>query len=131
MLWINCANICLPPNSLVAFEAAARLLSFTRAARELNVSQPAISRQVLALEDYLETPLFIRASRKLQLTEAGHRYYQSVSEGLIGIAEAGREIRQTAEPDRVSIAAHFGFAAFWLVPRLNAFREAYPELICA
>src|SRR3546814_18990792 len=73
----------LPPlNSLVAFESAARHLSFTVAARELNVTQGAISRQVRLLEDYLGTALFTRPTREINLTATGTQYYESIRDTL-------------------------------------------------
>ena len=73
----------LPPlNSLVAFEAAARHLSFTVAARELNVTQGAISRQIRLLEDYLGTALFTRTTREINLTVSGSQYYESIRDTL-------------------------------------------------
>ena len=76
------------PNSLASFEAAARHLSFTRAARELEVLQPAVSRQVIELERTLSTTLFERTRPLLTLTPDGNQLYQAVSGGLDQIDEA-------------------------------------------
>jgi len=84
----------LPPlNSLVAFEAAARHLSFTLAAHELNVTQGAISRQVRLLEDYLGKTLFERTTRSINLSPTGSQYYETVRDALTQVAQATGEIR--------------------------------------
>jgi len=74
----------LPPmNSLIVFEAAARHLSFTQAANELNVTQGAISRQIRQLEEYLGKELFVRANRNISLTATGLQYYQTIYNALL------------------------------------------------
>ena len=84
----------LPPlNALRAFEAAARHLSFTRAAAELNVTQAAISHQVKALEDHLGLPLFRRLNRALMLTNQGQTLFPAVRDALDGLAEAAARLR--------------------------------------
>ena len=85
----------LPPmNSLIVFEAAARHLSFTQAANELNVTQGAVSRQIRQLEDYLGNELFIRANRNIYLTPTGLKYYQTIYSSLLTVAEATAEIKK-------------------------------------
>ncbi|MDX1268567.1 MAG: LysR family transcriptional regulator, partial [Oceanisphaera sp.] len=77
----------LPPmNSLIAFEAAARHLSFTLAANELSVTQGAISRQIRQLEEYLGKELFVRASRNISLPATGLQYYQTFYRALLDVA---------------------------------------------
>ena len=84
----------LPPlATLVVFESAARLASFTRAANELNVTQGAVSRQVRALEEHLGKPLFKRAHRAVTLTPTGRHYAQAVRAALGQIADATRAVR--------------------------------------
>ena len=119
----------LPPlNALRAFEAAARHLSFTKAAGELHVTPAAISHQVKALEDHFGVPLFRRLTRALLLTDAGQAALPALREGFDRLAE-GAERLQVCETDRVltvSVAPSFG--AKWLVPRLDRFRQAHPQV---
>src|SRR5215831_11053814 len=89
-------NRALPPLDLLrGFEAAARHLSFTRAAQELFLTQSAVSRQVQALEEFLGVPLFERRHKALALTEAGQSYYRTVASSLDTIREATRKLRET------------------------------------
>lgn len=119
----------LPPlRALLAFEAAARCGSFTAAARELNVSQPAVSRQIRSLEEALGIAVFAREHRRVVLTDAGKLYYQSLASALIGIVEAGRIVARIASPERVTIYANYGLAAYWLMPRLTHYQDANPDL---
>ena len=99
----------LPPlNSLVAFEASARHLSFTLAAEELNVTQGAISRQIRQLEEYLGKAMFTRANRSINLTPTGLQYYQSISQSLLDIAQVQLQTRETV------LHAAFGATACWV-----------------
>lgn len=116
------------PSALLAFEAAARHLSFTQAAAELNVSQPAVSAAVRKVELALGTPLFVRRHRKIELTEAGERFYADVSFGLNHILRSAEGLRLQAQPDHVTIACSTAFAHYWLVPRLSEFRAAHPGI---
>lgn len=119
----------LPPlRALLAFEAAARRGSFTAAAQELNVSQPAVSRQIKSLEEALGTAVFTRGHRRITLTDAGKIYYDSVVSGFLGIVEAGRIVAQIASPERVTIYANYGLASYWLMPRLTRYQEANPDV---
>src|SRR5690606_37261176 len=94
----------LPPlNSLVAFEAAARHLSFTLAAKELNVTQGAISRQIRVLEDYLGKALFSRTTREINLTTTGGQYYVTVRESLQQVAHATAGIRHWRGAQQVTV----------------------------
>lgn len=87
----------LPPmNSLIVFEAAARHLSFTKAADELTVTQGAISRQIRQLEEYLGKELFIRSNRNISLTPTGLQYYQTIFSSLLNVAQATAEIKKMA-----------------------------------
>ncbi|HXH02485.1 MAG TPA: transcriptional regulator GcvA [Candidatus Competibacteraceae bacterium] len=119
----------LPPlNSLVAFEASARHLSFTRAAEELHVTQGAVSRQVRLLEEHLGIRLLHRFHRIIRLTAAGHRLQQAVTLGLEHIASAAGELRANRNLDQVTVAATLAFTSFWLIPRIPKFRAAYPNI---
>ncbi|MGO1120764.1 transcriptional regulator GcvA [Rhodovibrionaceae bacterium A322] len=119
----------IPPlNALRAFEAAARHLSFTVAAQELNVTQAAISHQVKALEEHLGIQLFRRRNRSLELTDAGFAYLPSLTQAFDLVETASRKLlRQEAEgPLKISVLP--SFATKWLLPRLPLFREAHPEI---
>ncbi|HXH02644.1 MAG TPA: LysR substrate-binding domain-containing protein [Candidatus Competibacteraceae bacterium] len=117
-----------PPHYLVVFEAVARHLSLTRAARELGTTQPAVSHQIRQLERHLDAQLFYRAHRGVTLTDHGRRLYEAVQRGFGTILEALTEIRRPAAPGTLNVATDFGFAAFWLLPRLPAFRARYPDI---
>lgn len=119
----------LPPlKSLVAFEAAARHLSFTQAAEELCVTQGAISRQILLLEDFLGCPLFIRDKRALSLTATGLEYFERVQESLMLLAGATSEIVQWKGKQRLTVVTTNAMASFWLLPRFNDFQEQHPDI---
>ncbi len=120
----------LPPlNSLRAFESAARLLSFTRAADELSVTQSAVSHQVKALEDWAGIPLFRRDGRQVALTEAAAKFLPTVTAALDQIALAGRKL-QAVDPGQgwLTVAMMPSFAGKWLVPRLADFRDKNPNI---
>ncbi len=116
------------PAALLAFEAAARRLSFTRAARELNVSQPAISQSVKKIEEALGISLFERRGRGIALTEAGERFHTDVSFGLMHILRSAEGIALRAGSDHVSLSCSTAFAHYWMVPRLSDFKSAYPGI---
>jgi len=115
-------------NSVRYFAAAARLQSFTAAARELNVTQSAISRMVQALEQELGSQLFTRNGRFISLTPAGETYYLEVSEALERIAAAGRLVQKSVVEEKLSVVVGSGFATRWLVPRLPEFQRRYPNI---
>jgi LysR family glycine cleavage system transcriptional activator len=119
----------LPPlNALRAFEAAARHLSFTKAAAELHVTQAAISHQIKTLEDHLGVPLFQRRNKAVLLTEAGQLCLPGVRDGFARLAEAVDGLRALQTDSVLSVTTSPSFAAKWLVPRLERFRAANPEL---
>ncbi len=119
----------LPPtNALVTFEAVARHVSFTQAARELGVSQAATSRQVRLLEDHLGVVLFNRARKRVRLTPAGQQLLQAVAMGFGHIASVADGLRQERRGRALTVATSLAFSAFWLMPRLPAFHAAYPTL---
>lgn len=117
----------LPPLAAIrVFEAAARHLSFTRAAGELGMTQAAVSYQIKQLEDRVGTPLFRRLTRRLELTDTGLRLAAPVSEALGRLSDAFAAAR--SEEDCVlKITALYTFAANWLVPRLGRFERAHPQ----
>ena len=115
----------LPPlNSLKCFEAAGRLLSFTNAANELNVTQAAISHQIKALEEQLGVSLFRRLTRALRLTEAGQAALPPLRDGFDKLADAVDLLRAHEESGAITVSLDPSFAAKWLVPRLDRFRGA-------
>jgi LysR family glycine cleavage system transcriptional activator len=119
----------LPPlKTLRAFEAAGRHLSFTRAAKELHVTQAAVSHQIKALETWLDVPLFKRLNRSLLLTEPGQHYLLSVRKALELLAEATQQIVTTGGNDPLTISVMPSFGAKWLVSRLVRFGRQHPEI---
>lgn len=119
----------LPPlQSLRAFEAAARLQSFTRAADELSVTQGAVSRQMRNLEQRLGVALFARVDRGVRLTPVGTHYFQVVSESLLRIARATGEVALGREGGPITVGATTAIASLWLMPHLTGFRRAEPNL---
>lgn len=119
----------LPPlTTLRAFEAAARLVSFKAAAEELRVTQSAISHQVASLERHLGTPLFLRLPGRVELSEAGVIYFPVVQDALDRIALTTDLIRQTKTPVSLTVQVYVTVAVRWLIPRLQTFKEAFPEV---
>jgi LysR family transcriptional regulator, glycine cleavage system transcriptional activator len=119
----------LPPlNAVRAFEAAARHLSFTRAAEELNVTQAAVSHQVKALEERLQVPLFRRLNRGLVLTEAGAGYLKELEDILDRLEQATERLRASEATGIITVSTSTSFAAKWLVPRLQRFRDRRPDI---
>lgn len=119
----------LPPlNSLRAFESAARHLSYTQAADELNVTQTAISHQVRGLEDWLGMRLFQREGRRVVLTEAGQRLFPAVRDGLDTMNRTVANLTDPNRHRRLTVTTYDSFAAAWLVPKLRFFREQYPDI---
>lgn len=119
----------LPPlNSLVAFEAAVRHLSFTLAARELNVTQGAISRQIRVLEDYLGKALFARTTREINLTTTGSQYYETVRESLQQLAHATAGIRHWRGAQQVTVVTSTAMASLWLLPKVSVFQREHEEI---
>jgi LysR family glycine cleavage system transcriptional activator len=114
--------------ALRAFELAARTLSFSAAARGLNVTHAAIAQQVRALEAQLGVELLYRAGRGLALTAEGARLAQAIGEGFRGIEAVLAEIRPVAEGAPVRVTMTPAFAAQWLMPRLGAFWRDHPEV---
>ena len=117
----------LPSLDLVrGFEAAARHLSFTRAAEELFLTQSALSRQIQTLEEQLGVPLFERRHRSLLLTEAGQLLRGTARAVLDEFAGAVARIRRDQAAQPLAISTNQPFASLWLIPRLARFRERHP-----
>lgn len=115
-------------STLFTFEAAARLGSFSRAARELNITQPAVSHAIARLERHIGQALFVRAGPKLDLTPSGERLSRVTTRAFMAIDDALEEI-QTHDDTRqvVMLSISSGMATHWLMPRYGAFRECFPN----
>jgi DNA-binding transcriptional LysR family regulator len=113
---------------LKGFEAAARHLSFTRAAEELFLTQSALSRQMQALEEQLGLALFERRHRQLLLTDAGQVLHATAKSVLDQIAHAVAGIRRDQAAQPLKVSTNQPFASLWLVPRLSRFRERHPDV---
>jgi DNA-binding transcriptional LysR family regulator len=114
--------------AIFAFEAAARHQSFTRAAQELNVSQPAVSQAVKQIETALGVKLFHRRHRAIVLTDAGERFYNDVSFGLKRILRSAERLAAEGTEGHVTLSVSTAFAHYWMVPRLAQFRANNPDI---
>jgi len=116
------------PRHLLVFEAAARHGSFTLAARELNVQQPAVSAAIKQLEEALGVLLFVRAHRAVMLTHAGELLYNEVSGAFERILRSARNLAGRRANAHVTLSASTAFANYWMVPRLARFHRERPGL---
>jgi LysR family glycine cleavage system transcriptional activator len=117
-----------PLNALRAFEAAARHLSFTKAAEELYVTPAAISHQIKALEEYCGAPLFRRLTRALLLTDQGQAALPVLREGFDMLAAASQQMARPQDDHILTVSAAPSIAAKWLVTRLEGFRLKQPDI---
>jgi LysR family glycine cleavage system transcriptional activator len=119
----------LPPlTALRAFEVAARLSSFTRAARELHVTPAAVSHQIRGLETYLGVTLFKRTTRHLELTDQGRLAAEQLREGFELLAHGVDQLRARQTRASLVVSVTNAFATRWLVPRLGAFAARHPGI---
>lgn len=119
----------LPPlNSVRAFDAAARHLSFRRAAEELRVTPGAVSRQVANLEAFLGAQLFVRQHRQVSLTKLGKVYLADIREGLARIAQATAVVDSRVNDNTLRLKLPPTFATRWLLPRLGRFHAHHPDI---
>lgn len=116
-------------SALTVFEAAARTKSFTAAAQELNVTQAAVSRRIRALEETIGSPLFDRANRRVQLTDAGGILLDATNDALASLGKAIRGIGSLLDDDSLTIGASLAFSHFVLLPALAEFRDSHEELV--
>jgi len=113
---------------LRAFQAVARHLNFRAAAEDLSLTQSAVSRQIQSLESEIGVSLFLRHTRAVELTGAGTQLLRAVTPSLERIDSAVRLIRQSAGRKSVSISTWASFASMWLIPRLESFQHAHPDI---
>ncbi len=117
----------LPPLDLLrGFEAAARHLSFTKAAGELFLTQSAVSRQIQALEQFVGVALFERRHKALVLTEPGRAYFRAIEPMLEELRAVTRRVREMQGSRALTVTTTVSFASLWLVPRLARWRRAGP-----
>lgn len=116
-------------NALFVFEAAARCGSFTKAAAELNVTQPAVSRMLARLEQHLEIRLFERTPSGIALTDDGKALYRCVSSGFQSIETTITELRgRRSGSEPVTLSLSTAFTTHWLMPRIHLFQQAFPKV---
>ena len=119
----------LPPlTALRAFDAAARHMSFAKAAEELSVTPAALSFQIKSLEEHLGTPLFRRLNRAVELTDAGRALAPDAQAGFEALANGWRAARRTQDHQSLTVTAGPAFTAKWLAPRLYEFAQEHPEI---
>ncbi|MDN8617519.1 transcriptional regulator GcvA [Variovorax ginsengisoli] len=119
----------LPPlNALRAFEVAARHLSVTLAADELCVTPGAVSRKIRELEEFVDTPLFVRGHQQIALTAEGADYFKSISRLFTEVREATSRLGRRSQRQQLKIRAYSTFSTRWLIPRLSDFHDRYPEI---
>ena len=119
----------MPPfPALRAFHAAARQGQFREAARELGVTESAISHQVRRLEDFLRVPLFTRNGPRVELTAQGARYLAEIDPAMTRIQDATRALMGPRERSRVALTLPPSLAILWLIPNLAGFEQACPEI---
>ena len=114
--------------ALATFEVAAKHLSFTLAAKELNITQGAVSQQIRLLEKALEVELFVRKHNALDLTPGGYDLFRAVSAGLDTISAGVGLLQPETQPETVTISATNGMAAYWLKPLIDSFRLDHPTV---
>ncbi len=113
---------------LIAFEAAGRLGSFTRAGQELGMSQSAVSYAIKALEDEVGQPLFERGHRQVTFTGAGSRLHGDVARGLYQLAQGVNAVRTKPADNVVTLSVSTAFATLWIAPRLQRMRTDLPDV---
>ncbi len=116
-------------NSLIMFEAAARLGSLTKAGDELCVTPTAISKQIKKLESLLSTELLVRSPQGVRLSDDGRRYLDRVNEALGILAEETLSMDEAANLPALDIEIGSCFLHFWLLPRLDQFRQEHPDVL--
>jgi LysR family glycine cleavage system transcriptional activator len=119
----------LPPlTALRAFESAARHLSFKHAANELALTPAAISHQVRQLEEHLGVQLFVRGTRRVDLTAAGHSLFPALRDGFDAMTRAVQSVRAGSQPRAIVLSTTMAFASRWLLQRLARFSAQHPGI---
>ncbi|MET4683517.1 transcriptional regulator GcvA [Brevundimonas faecalis] len=118
----------LPLNALRAFESASRHLNFSRTADELSVTPGAVSQQIRLLEEIIGSPLFTREARGLQLTELGRAAMPLLREGFERLMDASAILREPPLNRTVALSVAPSFASKWLMPRMDDFHAAHPDI---
>ncbi len=116
------------PHHLFVFEVCGRLLSFTRAAEELGVSQPAVSLAIRQIEQAIGQDLFERRHRAIRLTDAGERFYNEVSASFERLLRGAREVNRNPDTDLVTLSISTAFANYWIMPRLTRLHRSHPDI---
>jgi len=116
-------------SALAAFEAAARHLSLTKAAEELNVTTGAVSRSVRTLEEEVGSPLFVRRHRAVELTREGETLAAGLRESFERMATAFRQVKSFGRQANVTVGSTMAMAHLWLMPRMGAFWNSNPDIV--
>ncbi len=116
-------------SALAAFEAAARHLSLTKAAEELNVTTGAVSRSVRTLEEEVGSPLFVRRHRAVELTREGETLAAGLRESFERMATAFRQVKSLGRQANVTVGSTMAMAHLWLMPRMGAFWNSNPDIV--
>ena len=124
----NKRSIVSSANLLLMFESAGRCLSFSRAADELGVSQPAVSHAIKKLEQQLGVKLFDRQHRGVKLSRAGNRFFQQVSSALDDIYLAADALKRSQQKMEVTLSVSTAFATHWLMPKIARFKKDHPAI---
>lgn len=122
----NLGKLISSQRSLIVFETAARLGSFTKAAEDMGLQQPSVSAAIKQLEADLAVQLFYRSHRRVDLTNAGKRLYADVSRALTDIEHSIQTVRQMGRGDYVTLSTSSAFAYYWMMPKLQDLRERHP-----
>ena len=118
----------LPLAALRAFEAAARHVSYSRAAEELNLTHGAISFQMRVLKEELGVDLFKRSGRRMVLTPEGQRLFGYVRDGFTRLEQGMDDVRASRRSQMLTVSVHPGLASYWVIPRLGDFQRRHPEI---
>lgn len=116
-------------SALAAFEAAARHLSLTKAAEELNVTPGAVSRSVRTLEEEVGSPLFLRRHRAVELTREGETLAAGLRDSFERMATAFRQVRSLGRQANVTVGSTMAMAHLWLMPRMGTFWNSNPDIV--
>ena len=128
MVMTKLVHFPVPLNAFGCFEAAGRYSNFTLAARELGITQAAVSKQIKTLESQLNARLFKRGNRAVILTAEGKKLFEAVTIGLKSIGEAVDDISRAGRAAELTITTTVAMASLWLMPYIASFRAEYPDI---